>query len=197
MLASYRGNGSDFSSLLVCLVVAFFLCFYCGYALATQGQPSAQAILHHFYRAAGGNAWQHYEECDSEGTATAGKSGTLRYVENLHTGANVSQIEIPALDVRQADGDGPMQSWHQDANGDIQLFKSDSPDNIDDRYLASRAYWRPEFGARLLPCLPRKPKDPQPGIASASKSPAEAVSLSGSIAKPASSIAWKARPLKS
>lgn len=154
MLASHRGNGSDFSSLLVRLVVAFFLCFYCGYALATQGQPSAQAILHHFYQAAGGNVWQHYEECDSEGTATvAGKSGSLRYVENLHTGANVSQIEIPALDVRQADGDGPMQSWRQDANGDIQLFESDSPGNIDDRYLTSRAYWRPEFGGAAVTVL--------------------------------------------
>jgi hypothetical protein len=145
MLRNHRGNGSGFNLLLLRLVLTIFsCCFFYGSALAAQGQPSAQAILQRFYQAAGGRAWQHYEECDSEGTATvAGKTGSLRYVEDLHSGANVSKAEIRALDVKQADGDGPMQSWHQDADGDIQLSNPDTPDNMDDRYLTSRAYWRP------------------------------------------------------
>jgi hypothetical protein len=155
MLRNHGGNGSDFNLLLVRLVFTICcFCFFNGRALAAQGQPSAQAILQRFYQAAGGSAWRHYEECDSEGTATvAGKTGSLRYVEDLHSGANVSQVEIPALDVKQADGDGPMQSWHQDADGDIQLSTPDSPANIDDRYLTSRAYWRPEFGGAAVTVL--------------------------------------------
>jgi hypothetical protein len=136
----------------VCFVFSIF--FFCGPALDAQAQPSAQAILQRFYQAAGGSAWQHFEECDSEGTATvAGKTGNLRYVEDLRSGANVSQVEIKALDVKQADGDGPTQSWHQDANGDIQLSNADSPDNIDDRYLTSHAYWRPAFGGAAVTVL--------------------------------------------
>ena len=122
MLRNRRGNGFDFSLLCASCLHRLSFCFFHGRALAAQGQPSAQDILQHFYQAAGGGAWQHYEECDSEGTATvAAKTGSLRYIEDLHSGANVSQAEIQALDVKQADGNGPMQSWHQDADGDIQL----------------------------------------------------------------------------
>ena len=71
MLRTHRGNGCDFDFLLVRLVfTTFFFCFFCSRALAAPRQPSAQAILQHFYQAGGGSAWQHYEECDSEGTAT-------------------------------------------------------------------------------------------------------------------------------
>jgi Aspartyl protease/PDZ domain len=149
-----RGNGFGFNLLLVRLAFTTFLfCLFYGRVPAAQGQPSAQDILQRFYQAAGGGAWQHYEECDSEGTATVtAKTGSLRYVEDLHSGANVSRAEIQALDVKQADGNGPMQSWHQDADGDIQL-NPDSPENIDDRYLTSRAYWRPEFGGAAITML--------------------------------------------
>jgi hypothetical protein len=153
MLRNHRGNGSGVNLFLLRLVLTIF-CFFNGRALAAQGQPSAQAILQRFYQAAGGSAWQQYEECNSEGTATvAAKTGSLRYIEDLHSGANVSQVEIRALDVKQADGDGPMQSWHQDADGDIQLSNSNSPANIDDRYLTSRAYWRPEVGGAAVTTL--------------------------------------------
>lgn len=158
MLANLRGNCSAFNSRIAYLLtIILFVCFSCSSALAAQDRSSAQAILQHFYQASGGNAWQHYEECDSEGTATvAGKTGSLRYVEDLQRGANVSQIEIPALVVKEADGDGPLQSWHQDADGDIQLSNPDSPENIDDRYLTSRAYWRPEFdGATVVVSAPQ------------------------------------------
>ncbi len=155
MLSNHRGNGSSFNLLLVRLVLTIFcFCFFNGRPLTAQGQPSAEAILQRFYQAAGGSAWQRYEECDSEGTATvAAKTGSLRYIEDLRSGANVSQVEIRALDVKQADGDGPMQSWHQDADGDIQLSNPNSPDNVDDRYLTSRAYWRPEFGGAAVTML--------------------------------------------
>jgi hypothetical protein len=155
MLRNLGGNGPGFNLLLVRLVFTIFsCCFFCGRALAAQGQPSAQAILQRFYQAAGGSVWQQYEECDSEGTATvAAKTGSLRYIEDLHSGANVSQVEIQALEVKQADGDGPMQSWHQDADGDIQLSNPNSPYYIDDRYLTSRAYWRPEFGGAAVTVL--------------------------------------------
>jgi hypothetical protein len=155
MLRSQRGNSSDLDLLLARLVSAtFFFCFFCGHAHAAQGESRAQAVLQHFYLAAGGRAWQQYEECDSEGKATVGgKTGSLRYIEDLHSGANVSQAEIPALDVKQADGNGPKQSWHQDAGGDIQLSNPDSPGYIDDRYLTSRAYWRPEFGGAAVTVL--------------------------------------------
>src|SRR5277367_927572 len=152
MLRSPRGNGSDFDFLLVRVVFTIF--FTCFFSLAAEGQQSAQAILQHFYQAGGGSAWQQYEECDSDGTATVReKTGSLRYIEDLHSGANVSQAEIRALDVKRADGNGPMQSWHQDADGDIQLSNPGSPDNIDDRYLTSRAYWRPAFGGAAVTVL--------------------------------------------
>jgi hypothetical protein len=146
MLRNHRGHGSDFHLLLLGLV---FTTFY-----AAQAQPTAQAVLQHFYQAAGGAAWPQYEECDSEGTAAvAGKSGSLRYVEDLRSGANVSRAEIQGLDVKQADGNGPTQSWHQDADGDIQLSNPGSPDNIDDRYLTGRAYWKPMFGGAVVTML--------------------------------------------
>jgi hypothetical protein len=99
MLRNHRSIGSGFNLLLLRLVLTILsCCFVYSRALAAQGQPSAQAILQHFYQAAGGSAWQQYEECDSEGTATISeKTGSLRYIENLHSGANVSQVEIRAL----------------------------------------------------------------------------------------------------
>ena len=167
MLASHRSNGSGFSSLLVRLVVALLVCFYCDPAHAAQNQPSAQAILQHFYQVAGGNAWQHFEMCDSDGTAkvaemcdsdgtakVAGKTGSLALCRGpAQRRQSVSLVEIPALEVKRADGDGPMQSWHQDADGDIQLSNPDSPDNIDDRYLTRHAYWLPEFGGAAVTLL--------------------------------------------
>lgn len=115
MLRNHGGNGSDFNLLLVRLVFTICcFCFFNGRALAAQGQPSAQAILQRFYQAACGSVSRHYEQCDSEGAATvAAKTGSLCYIEDLHSGANVSQAEIRALDVKQTDGDGPMKSWHQ------------------------------------------------------------------------------------
>ena len=141
------------SGSLILPLLLFFatLCLSVGVAKA---ELSAQAILQHFYQASGGSAWQHFEECDSTGTATyLQKVGTIHYIEDLHRGANTGTIDIPALNVKQADGNDPAQAWHQDAAGDIQLFSPTDPVNIDDRYLTSRAYWQPNFGGAMVTVL--------------------------------------------
>jgi hypothetical protein len=155
MVTAHRCNGFAFRAALTFLFCGVFVVsLLCGAELAAQEQPTAQTILQHFYQAAGGSAWQRYEECDSEGTATvSGKSGSLHYIEDLRSGANVSHVEIPALDVKQADGNNEAQSWHQDADGDVQLSNADVPGNIDDRYLTSRSYWRPNFGGAAVTVL--------------------------------------------
>ena len=128
--------------------------------LSAEVSPSAHDILQHFYRAAGG-ASQHFEECDSKGTITVSKkSGTIRYLENLQSGANRSDVEISALEMKQADGNDPMQSWHQDAAGDVQLFDSTSPDSIDDRYLTRRGYWQPNYGGAVVTVIASQKEGP-------------------------------------
>jgi predicted aspartyl protease len=123
-------------------------------AIAAKAEVSAHDVLQHFYRAAGGRAWQRFEECDSTGTATLSqKTGTIRYIENLHSGANRADIEISGLGVKQANGTGPMENWHQDSAGDVQLSPPDEPVSIDDRYLTSHAYWRPNFGGAAVTVL--------------------------------------------
>jgi hypothetical protein len=123
-------------------------------AIAAKAEMSAQDILQHFYLATGGSAWQRFEECDSTGTvAFLQKTGTIRYIENLHSGGNRADIEISALDIKQANGNDLMQNWHQDAAGDIQLSPPDDPVSIDDRYLTSRGYWRPDFSGAVVTVL--------------------------------------------
>ena len=123
-------------------------------AIAGKAEMSARNILQHYYRATGGSAWQHFEECDSAGTvALLQKTGTVRYFENLHSGGNRADIEISALDIKQANGTAPIQNWSQNAAGDIQLSSPDDPVSIDDRYLTSRGYWRPNFGDAAVTVL--------------------------------------------
>lgn len=123
-------------------------------AIAAKAEMSAQDILQRFYQATGGSAWQRFEACDSLGTvAFSQKTGTIRYIENLHSGGNRADIEISALDIKQANGNDLMQNWHQDAAGDIQLFPPDDPVSIDDRYLTRRGYWRPDFGGAVVTVL--------------------------------------------
>jgi Aspartyl protease/PDZ domain len=123
-------------------------------AIAAKAEMSAQDILQRFYQATGGSAWQRFEACNSLGTvAFLQKTGTIRYIENLHSGGNRADIEISALDIKQANGNDLMQNWHQDAAGDIQLFPPDDPVSIDDRYLTRRGYWRPDFGGAVVTVL--------------------------------------------
>ena len=139
---------------LLWLFAAVLLCFN---AKAAKAEPSAEAILQHFHRASGGDAWQRFEECDSAGTvAYLQKTGTIHYVENLRTGSNKGDVEIPALGIKQADGNDPAESWHQDAAGDIQLSSPSDPVNVDDRYLTRHAYWQPNFGGAIVTVLAPK-----------------------------------------
>jgi Aspartyl protease/PDZ domain len=135
-------------------LLIFAIVVFCCNAIAARAEVSARDILQHFYRAAGGRAWLRFEECDSAGTVTlAQKTGTIRYLENLHSGGNRADIEISALDIKQADGNDPMQNWHQDSAGDIQLSGPDDPVSIDDRYLTRRGYWRPDLGGAAVTVL--------------------------------------------
>src|SRR6266481_6334209 len=89
---------------------------------AVQSQASARTILQHFYQASGGSNWQRFEECDSIGTVSyLQKTGTIHYFENRHNGSNRAEIEIAELGVKQSGGNDPIQSWHRDKEGDIQL----------------------------------------------------------------------------
>lgn len=129
-------------------------------AIAAKAEISAQDILQHFYRAAGGSAWQRFEECDSAGTvAFLKKTGTIRYLEDLHNGGNRADLEISALDIKQADGTDPIGNWHQDSAGDIQLSPPDDPVSTDDRYLTSRGYWTPDLGGAAVTVLAPKTQD--------------------------------------
>jgi len=131
--------------------ICFVACYSC--ALSTRAEAGAKAIIERFYAVAGGQAWQRFEECDSTGAITLRqKTGALSYWEDLRGGANRSQVEIDALDLKEANGDEPDQSWHQDASGDIQLGP-DNPDKVDDRYLTRRGYWEANFGGATVRVL--------------------------------------------
>jgi predicted aspartyl protease len=108
---------------------------------------SAENVLESVRQATGGDAWNRFRECESQASITlGGKTGTLRYVEDLRTGANVSYIDIPELGVHQGHGISPAGDWRQDDTGDIQLQQGRDPLEIDEFYLVSHGYWRPHFG---------------------------------------------------
>ncbi len=124
------------------------------FGLAPADASSAAEILASVRRATGGDAWDQFGECESEGTITiAGKTGTLHYAEDLHTGANVVRLNIPDLWVKQANGVAPNGNWRQDDAGDIQLLPSGNPWQIDDLYLTRHGYWRPDFGGAAVKVL--------------------------------------------
>ncbi len=155
MPANLRAPKSGGSRSVIYPLLLFFATLaLCLSPSAVKAESSAQAILRHFYLATGGDAWQHFEECDSAGTVTyLHKAGTIHYIEDLHSGANKGDIEIPALAIKHADGNSTIHSWHQDAAGDIQLSNPADPVNIDDRYLTSHAYWQPNFGGASVTVL--------------------------------------------
>lgn len=137
--------------------------FFCVCAFALTGECWAQApttartaaeILETVRKATGGDAWNQFAECKSEGTITfAGKNGTIVYTENLRTGANASLASIPDLGVHQGHGGSPEGAWQRDDEGYISLRPHGDEWQVDDLYLTRRAYWQPNFGgatARVL-----------------------------------------------
>jgi hypothetical protein len=109
---------------------------------------SAQEILAGVRLATGGDNWNRFSECESEGEfrVDSMSSGTYQAVANLRTGENVWRVRIPGVGVNHASGTEITQSWEQDDAGDIQLQLDSAPSRIDELYLTSRSYWRPGFG---------------------------------------------------
>jgi hypothetical protein len=115
---------------------------------------SAAEILQRAREATGGDVWNQFDECVSEGTITvAGKSGELHIAEGLRTGANASRAEIPELGVHQANGTSPQGSWQQDDAGNIRLLPGGADWQVDDLYLTSRGYWQPNAGGAAVTML--------------------------------------------
>ena len=121
----------------------------------SQGRTaSAKSILESVRQATGGDAWNQFVECESRGSISiGGKTGILHFLEDLHTGANVTYLDIPALGVHQGHGISPSGDWRQDDAGDIQLEHSHDPLEVDEFYLASHGYWRPHFGGATVKIL--------------------------------------------
>ena len=137
------------------ILLAFLALFVSASGAFAQAQThSATEILQRAREATGGDAWNQFEECVSDGTITvAGKSGELHIAENLRTGANASRAEIPELGVHQANGSSPDGSWRQDDAGNIGLLSGGADWQIDDLYLTSRGYWRPNAGGATVTML--------------------------------------------
>jgi aspartyl protease/PDZ domain-containing protein len=124
------------------------------FAQVQTSPAAASVILARARKATGGDAWNQFSECASEGTITiAGKTGSLHLAENLRTGASVGRADIPDLGVHQANGTSPEGSWQQDNAGDIRLLPSGADWQIDDLYLTSHGYWRPNFGGAKVKLL--------------------------------------------
>ena len=125
----------------------------------TRGFPqthesSAQEILAGVRLATGGDNWSRFSECESEGEfRVADHTGTYSVVANLRTGENVWRVQIPDEGVNQASGSEISQGWKQDDAGDIQLQADSDPSRIDELYLTSHGYWRPNFGGAKVTVL--------------------------------------------
>jgi predicted aspartyl protease len=62
-------------------------------------------------------------------------------------------VQLPDAGVNQASGTEITQSWKQDDAGDIQLQLAGDPSRIDELYLTSHGYWRPNFGGAKVKLL--------------------------------------------
>ena len=117
-------------------------------------EPSAQEILAGVRSTTGGDNWNRFSQCESEGEfRVASHTGTYRAIANLQTGENVWRAQIPDAGVNQASGTEITQSWKQDDAGDIQLQLDGDPSRIDELYLTSHGYWRPNFGGAKVKVL--------------------------------------------
>src|ERR1700690_3805061 len=85
------------------LLAVLALAFAASGSAQTTPSSTAEEILARVREATGGDRWNQFAECESEGSiAVAGKTGTVHSAENLATGANVSRADIPELGVHQA-----------------------------------------------------------------------------------------------
>jgi hypothetical protein len=117
-------------------------------------EPTAQEILAGVRSTTGGENWNRFSECESEGEfRVASYTGTYRAIANLQTGEKVWRVQIPDAGVNQASGTEITQSWKQDDAGDVQLQLDSDPSRIDELYLTSRGYWRSNFGGAKVKVL--------------------------------------------
>lgn len=125
---------------------------------------SAASLLQGARTATGGNAWNSYAECVSDARIQVlvngrAASGNLRTFENLRTGAVIRQMAIPAFGVRRADGLGLQRSWTSSRTGGVAAHPAHDPWQVDERYLTSRGYWRPNFGGARTTLLAPEAED--------------------------------------
>jgi hypothetical protein len=142
------------------LAILLSLCTLAGSAdaaLAQTAAPSAAEILESVRQTTGGAAWDQFSECDSVGTIgfqeIQGKTGAFHYFENLKTGARVLRVEVPDRGVNQTIGINANGSWKQEDDGDIRLLSANDPWDVDEIYLTSHGYWRPDFGGATITIL--------------------------------------------
>lgn len=138
------------------LALSGFLVFAVLIAAGQNERDSAGHVLEEARQAAGGDAWNRIGEIVTEGKLQASwNSGRLRYVENITTGRNVLHYEF-ASGFEETQGTDLHGSWQQDANGYISISHDPLSERtaVDDRYLARRAYWQPQFGGAAVALLP-------------------------------------------
>jgi len=124
----------------------------------SQSEPqTAAGILAQVREATGGEAWDHVAELHAEGTMLlGGKSGTFQYTQVLLTGANVDRAQVPALDLKESHATEPAEDWEQDNFGYVELKPGGkNPGEIDDLYISSNGWWRPNFGGASVSLLPQ------------------------------------------
>jgi hypothetical protein len=149
------------SLLPVAQALALCVLLLCGLpALPAQSQSEAQtaaSILAQVREATGGEAWNHVAEFRAEGTMfLGGKEGTFQYTQDLLTGANVVRAQLPALDVKESHATEPAQDWEQDNFGYVKLTPGGkNAGEIDDLYISSSGWWRPNFGGASVSLLPQ------------------------------------------
>ena len=121
--------------------IPLILCAMAGSAAV----PGPQAILARARQAQGGQAWDMVTALRSVGRLeTSGLAGPLDLLEELATGANVTRVDLGAI--QQTEGFDGRQAWVQDSSG-VATVKGDAEalqNAANGAYMASRAYWYPD-----------------------------------------------------
>ncbi len=87
------------------------------------------------------------------------QTGSLHTADDLRTGANEDRVEIGGAFVEHH-ADMPVQSWQQDAAGDVSLTPGGkAPGDIDDLYIHRKGWWQPGFGGAAVHVLPSMEAD--------------------------------------
>lgn len=121
---------------------------------AQLAPPSAYDILQRARQASGGDAWNQFAECKSEGTIKiAGKTGPAVLVENLRTGASIFTATIPEAGVHQSRGFSPDSNWRLGDDGHVSLYTNGDPSQVDALYLTRHGYWQPNFSGAQVSVL--------------------------------------------